>query len=99
MFEIGAGVILPLVLYTISLRNSMPGLARFAALITVIGIALNRLNTALEAFNWKMYQELPHWKEIVICITVYSLYIVVYRFILYRLPILYTWKKDEEAVG
>ena len=98
-FEIGAGVILPLVLYTISIRNSLPGLARFAALITVIGIALNRLNTALVAFNWKMYQELPHWKELVICITVYSLYIVVYRFILYRLPILYTWKKDEEAVG
>jgi len=99
MFEIGVGVILPLVLFTISLRNNMPGLARFAALITVIGIALNRLNTALVAFNWKMYQELPHWKEVVICVTVYSLYIVVYRFILYRLPILYTWKKDEEAVG
>jgi len=99
MFEIGVGVILPLVLFTISLRNNLPGLARFAALITVIGIALNRLNTALVAFNWKLYQEWPHWKEVVICITVYSLYIVVYRFILYRLPILYTWKKDEEAVG
>ena len=99
MLEIGAGVIVPLVLFTISIRNSLPGLARFAALITVIGIALNRLNTALVAFNWKMYQELPHWKEVVICITVYSLYIVVYRFILYRLPILYTWKKDEEAVS
>jgi hypothetical protein len=36
---------------------------------------------------------------VVICITVYSLYIVTYRFILYRLPILYTWKKDEEPAG
>jgi hypothetical protein len=99
MLEIVAGVILPMILFTISIRNSWPGLARFAALLAVIGIALNRLNTALITFNWKMYQELPHWKEVMICITVYSLYIVVYRFILYRLPILYTWKKDEEAVG
>jgi Ni/Fe-hydrogenase subunit HybB-like protein len=99
MLEIGGFVILPMLLFTVSIRNSWPGLARFAALIAVIGIALNRLNTALITFNWKMYQELPHWKEVMICITVYSLYIVVYRFILYRLPILYTWKKDEEAVG
>jgi hypothetical protein len=99
MLELGAGVILPLVLFTISIRNNMAGLARFAALITVLGIALNRLNTALITFNWKLYQEIPHWREVVICITVYSLYIVTYRFILYRLPILYTWKKDEEAAG
>ena len=72
--------------------------AGFAALLAVIGIVLNRLNTALITFNWKLYQEIPAWREVVICITVYSLYIVTYRFILYRLPILYSWKKDEERV-
>ena len=99
MLEMGAGVILPMILFTVSIRNNLAGLARFAALIAVLGIALNRLNTALFTFNWKLYQEIPHWREVVICITVYALYIVTYRFILYRLPILYTWKKDEEAVG
>jgi Ni/Fe-hydrogenase subunit HybB-like protein len=92
MLEICLGVILPIVLYTIALRNYRPGLARFAAVIAVFGIAFNRLNTALVAFNWNLYQEIPHWREVVITITVYTLYIVTYRFLLYRLPILYQIK-------
>jgi Ni/Fe-hydrogenase subunit HybB-like protein len=97
MLEMGIGVILPIILFTMAIRNNLPGLARFTALITVLGIALNRLNTALITFNWKLYQEIPHWREVVICITVYTLYIVTYRFILYRLPILYTWKNKKKA--
>ncbi len=97
MLEMGVGVILPIILFTYSIRNNLVGLARFAALITVFGIVLNRLNTALITFNWKLYQEIPHWREVVICITIYSLFIVTYRFILYRLPILYSWKNDKET--
>ena len=97
MLEMGIGVILPIILFTIAIRNNLAGLARFTALITVLGIALNRLNTALFTFNWKLYQEIPHWREVVIVITVYTLYIVTYRFILYRLPILYTWKNEKKA--
>jgi Ni/Fe-hydrogenase subunit HybB-like protein len=92
MLEMGLGVIVPIILFTYAIRNNLPGLVRFTAFLTVLGIALNRLNTALITFNWKLYQEIPHWREVVICITVYALYIVTYRFILYRLPILYTWK-------
>jgi Ni/Fe-hydrogenase subunit HybB-like protein len=95
MFEITAGVIAPLVLYTLAIRNQNASLARFAAIIAVLGIALNRMNTALWTFNWKMYQEIPHWREVVIAITVYTTYIVVYRFVLARMPIIYTWKGDE----
>jgi hypothetical protein len=37
----------------------------------------------------------------VIAVTIYAIYIVVYRFILYRLPILYKWKEEPafEAVA
>jgi Ni/Fe-hydrogenase subunit HybB-like protein len=97
MLEMGIGVILPIILFTTAIRNNLAGLARFTALIVVLGIALNRLNTALITFNWKLYQEIPHWREVVIVITVYTLYIVTYRFILYRLPILYTWKNEKKA--
>ena len=97
MLEMGIGVILPIILFTTAIRNNLAGLARFTALIAVLGIALNRLNTALFTFNWKLYQEIPHWREVVIVITVYTLYIVTYRFILYRLPILYTWKNGKNA--
>lgn len=96
LLEMGAGVILPIILFSIAVKKNMVGLARFTAFITVLGIALNRLNTALITFNWKLYQEIPHWREVMIVITIYSLYIVTYRFILYRLPILYTWKNDKQ---
>ena len=95
MFEILVGVILPLIFYTTAVRNSNASLARFAAILAVFGIALNRLNTALIAFNWKLYREVPHWRELVIVITVYATYIVVYRAVLARMPILYTWKEKK----
>jgi Ni/Fe-hydrogenase subunit HybB-like protein len=96
-FEMVVGVIVPIILYTIAIRNQNAGLARFSAFITVFGIALNRLNTALIAYNWKLYQEIPHWREVVIVLTVYATYIVVYRAILARMPILYTWKEEGKS--
>lgn len=95
MFEILVGVITPIVLFTVALKNQSATLARFAAFVAVLGIALNRLNTALIAFNWQLYREIPHWREAVITVTVYMIYIVTYRFILYRLPILYSWKDSK----
>jgi len=95
MLELLIGVILPLGLFMYAIRHKMVGVVRFAAFMTVIGIVLNRLNTALVTFNWKLYQEIPHWKEVVISITLFAIYIAVYRFILYRLPILYSWKGAE----
>lgn len=95
MFEMVVGVILPLIFYTMAVRNSNASLARFAAILAVFGIALNRLNTALIAFNWQLYREIPHWRELVIVFTVYATYIVVYRAVLARMPILYTWKEKK----
>lgn len=97
LLEILIGTIVPMVLFTIAIRNYRPGLARFAALIAVLGIAMNRLDTSLVAFNWQLYQEIPHWRETVITVTIYTLYIVTYRFILYRLPILYSWNTQEKG--
>lgn len=95
MFEMVVGVILPMIFYAMAVRNSNASLARFAAILAVFGLALNRLNTALITFNWQLYQEIPHWREVVIVITVYATYIVVYRAVLARMPILYTWKEKK----
>jgi Ni/Fe-hydrogenase subunit HybB-like protein len=95
LLEITFGVLLPMMLYAFAYKNRLPGLARTAAFIAVFGILWNRINTALICFNWNMYQEIPHWKEIVITVMIYTLYIVTYRFLLYRLPILYEWKGDK----
>ena len=41
-----------------------------------------------------MYQEIPRWQELWITLTILAVYFVVYRFILYRLPILYQWQGE-----
>jgi len=95
LLELGLGVVLPMVLFSIGVRNQKVKIVRFAAVIAVLGIALNRLNTSLICFNWNLYQEIPHWKEVWITITIYALYFITYRFIVYRLPIIYEWKGEK----
>jgi len=92
LVEMGLGVVLPLILFSRAIRRKQVGIIRFTAFLTIFGIALNRLNTALIVFNWKLYQEIPHWKEVLIALALFAVYIATYRFILYRLPILYRMK-------
>ena len=96
MLEMFLGVVLPLILFCIAIRKNSVGLARFTGFLTVFGLILNRLNTALITFNWNLYQEIPHPLETIISVTLFFLFITVYRFILYRLPILYSWKTGSD---
>jgi hypothetical protein len=95
ILELTIGVLMPMMLFAFAVRNGNAQMARVAAFISVFGIIWNRLNTTLVCFNWHMYQEIPHWREVAITITIYTLYIATYRFILYRLPILYEWKGEK----
>lgn len=95
LFEILLGVVLPIVMLSYAVRHKNVLIARYAAFITVFGIVLNRLNTALFTFNWNLYWEWPHIRELAIVVTIYTIYILTYRFLLYRLPILYSWKAEE----
>ena len=90
--EIGLGVMLPMILFAKGVRNNAVQPVRIAAFITVLGIIWNRLNTSIYCFNYQLYQEIPHWKEVWLTITLYALYFVIYRFIVYRLPIVFDWK-------
>ena len=91
-------ILLKIILFAYAVRHRFVSLARWGAFITIFGIVLNRINTALITFNWQLYQEIPHIFELIITLTIFCIYIVVYRFILYRLPILFTWKGQEEEV-
>jgi len=96
MLEIFLGVVLPIILFCIAIRKNSVGLVRFTAFLTVFGLVLNRINTAMICFNWNLYREMPPPFEVIVTITIFFLFITVYRFILYRLPILYSWKTEPE---
>ncbi|MCA1766551.1 MAG: polysulfide reductase [Desulfobulbaceae bacterium] len=95
LLELTIGVVIPMMLFAYAVRNGNAQMARVAAFISVFGVLWNRINTALVGFNWHMYQEIPHWKEVAITVTIFTLYLATYRFILYRLPILYAWKGEK----
>ncbi|MFT5702348.1 MAG: Ni/Fe-hydrogenase subunit HybB-like protein [Desulforhopalus sp.] len=95
ILEITVGVILPMVMFAKAIRSNNVKVARIAGFITVIGIVWNRLNVAIVCFNYQMYQEIPHWKEIWVTITIYAIYFITYRFIVYRLPIVFDWEEDK----
>ncbi len=95
LLEIGLAVIIPMFLFASGVRNGQAGIIRVAAVIAVLGIIWNRINTSLICFNWQLYQEIPHWKEVWITVTLYALYFITYRFIVYRLPIVYEWKGEK----
>ena len=94
LIEIGIGVVLPMFLFARGVRGRAVRPVRIAAFIAVAGIIWNRLNTTIVCFNYQMYQEFPHWKELWLTITLYAMYFVVYRFIVYRLPIVFDWQES-----
>ncbi len=95
LLELGVGVVLPMWLFAVAVRNRWVGLVRLAAFLSVLSVIWNRINTSMIVFNWKLYQEIPHWKEVWIAVTILALYFLTYRFILYRLPVLYEWKGEK----
>lgn len=97
--EVGLGVVLPMILFAKGVRDGALMPVRIAAFMTVVGIIWNRLNTSIYCFNYQMYQEIPHWKEVWLTITLYALYFVVYRFIVYRLPIVFDWERSSSPTS
>ncbi len=90
LVEIIIFVLLPCFLFAVGVRENNVGLVRFAGLFTIIGIIVNRLNVSLIAFNWNLgHREIPHWKEFVIVITIITVSILTFRWIVNRMPVLH----------
>jgi Ni/Fe-hydrogenase subunit HybB-like protein len=92
LLELLGFVALPCFLYAVGVRDKNVKLIRWTALLTVLGIVLNRLNISLIAFNWQLPSSeryIPHWMEIMISVYIVVIGILVFRFIVTKMPILY----------
>jgi Ni/Fe-hydrogenase subunit HybB-like protein len=73
--------------YAVKKRNV--GLVQFSALLTMVAIFLNRINISIIAFNWKLPEhELFFWKEGVVVLSILTIEVLVYRWIVNRMPVL-----------
>ena len=88
MVEIFVFVLLPSFLFLVAAREGRVGLARFASLVAIIGIVINRVNVSIVAFNWQMETYVPKWTEVMVTITLVTVLILAFRWIVNRMPIL-----------
>jgi Ni/Fe-hydrogenase subunit HybB-like protein len=87
--EIIGFVILPMMLYFYSYRMKNITLIKVAAVLTMLGIILNRLNVSVIGFRWDAaVRYVPSWMEIVVTLTIIFIEIWIFRWIVTRMPVL-----------
>jgi len=94
LIEIFGFVLLPCFMYVFGVRTGDAKLVRIAAFTSVAGVILNRLTISMFGLNW----ELPHReffapKEIIVVLTIITIEVLIYRWVVNRLPVHQTHPK------
>ncbi len=101
LFELIGFVLIPCLLFTHAVRYERTRLARYASLLTLLGIVLNRLNVSIIAFKWYAPNHyLPTWMEVAVTLAVVFAELIVLRWIVNRMPILSEpplWARKEKV--
>lgn len=90
MVEVFGFVLLPSLLFAYGARNRKVKLVRVAGVIGVLGIVLNRANISMVALNWNVSPRyVPSWMEIMVSLTLVTIGVLAFRWIVNRMPILH----------
>lgn len=82
-------VLLPMLLFIYSYKKQNTFLIKLAALLTMIGIIINRLNVTVIGFRWDAdIPYYPSWMEIAVTLCVIFIEFWIFRWIIRRLPVL-----------
>jgi Ni/Fe-hydrogenase subunit HybB-like protein len=99
LLEMIGFVLLPMGLYFYSYRKNNQLLIRIAAVLTMLGVILNRLNVTVIGFRWdSAIRYVPSIMEIIVTLTVIFIEIWVFRWVINRMPVLREspeWAKNE----
>lgn len=92
LFELLGFVLLPAVLLTYGVKKNSAGIVRTGAFYAVAGILLNRINVSIIALNWNLPHHLQHvippWKETAMVMAIATIHVLIFRWILNRMPVL-----------
>jgi len=100
LVELLGFVALPSLLYAIGVRIKSLTLIKWTSVLAVLGVILNRFNVCLVAFNWQLPSSeryFPHWMEFGISAFIVMIGLILYRFIVTRMPILYEHSDYKDA--
>ena len=82
-------VLIPCLLFMYGLRRESQASIRVAAILSMLGIVLNRLNVSIIAFKWYApVHYVPSWEEIVVTLAIIAAEIWIFRWIVIRMPVL-----------
>jgi len=87
--EIVGFTAIPAVLLLTGSNTRSMGAVRLGAVLTIVGVVLNRLNISIIAFRWNAPDHyVPTWMEVVVAMGVISVQLWVFRWIIERMPVL-----------
>jgi Ni/Fe-hydrogenase subunit HybB-like protein len=92
LIEVLGFIALPCFLYAVGVRDKNVKLIRGTSVLAVLGIVVNRFNVSMIAFNYHLPSSeryFPHWMEIGISIFIVTLGLIIFKFVVTRMPILY----------
>ncbi|MDP3434139.1 MAG: hypothetical protein Q8T04_14400 [Bacteroidota bacterium] len=99
MVEMLGFVLVPMMLFFYSYRTGDILLIRIAAILTMLGIIINRLNVTVIGFRWDAaVPYVPSWMEIVVTLAVIFTEIWIFRWVIRRMPVLSdssSWKEKK----
>ncbi|MCX6237434.1 MAG: polysulfide reductase NrfD [Bacteroidia bacterium] len=89
LLEMLGFVLLPMLLFFVSYRNNNITMIKLAAILTMLGVILNRLNVTVIGFKWDMaIRYVPSWMEIIVTLAVIFTEIWIFRWVINRMPVL-----------
>jgi Ni/Fe-hydrogenase subunit HybB-like protein len=104
LIELIGFVLLPCILFLHAVRYQNVTVIRMAAILSMLGIIINRLNYSVIAYKWYVplsQRYIPSWMEIVITLAILFTEVWVFRWIVNRMPVLRespAWAMEEKTV-
>ena len=104
LIELIGLVLLPCVLFLHGVRYQNLAVIRMAAILSMLGIIINRLNYSVIAYKWYVplsQRYIPSWMEITITLAIILTEVWVFRWIANRMPVLREspeWAMEEKTV-
>ena len=89
LVEVVGFTLVPCLLFVRAVRRESLAIARVAAVLSLIGIVLSRLNVSIIAYRWfDPVRYVPAWGEIVVTLAVIFAEIWAFRWVVERMPVL-----------
>jgi Ni/Fe-hydrogenase subunit HybB-like protein len=99
LIEMFGFVLLPMSLFIYSYKRNNIVMIKVAAVLTMLGVIINRLNVSVIGFKWtEAIRYVPTWMEIAVTLAVIFTEIWIFRWVINRMPVLKdspSWVNDK----